>query len=107
MPSETCAADLAALEREAAGERRARRRVRHHHARRRRWARRTRPAVWPAPKSTSTSDSLSASGCVVDLEHLRRDDAGDLLARLLDALDLEAELVQRRDDVGAPARRPA
>src|SRR5436190_21105290 len=35
-----------------------------------------------------------------DVEDARRDHAGDLLARLLDALDLQTELVERGDDVG-------
>ena len=39
------------------------RRVRHDHARDRCSARRTPRAVWPSPKSTSASGSLSASGC--------------------------------------------
>ena len=62
--------------------------------------------VTPSPVVMSTSDSLSAFGCGHDLEHLRGDDAGDLLAGLLDALDLEAELVERGDHVGDRRGRP-
>jgi hypothetical protein len=92
-------ADRAALEPEATGQRRARGRVRRDHPGDdvRRSAHHTRLSETEVDVDQR---QLVGVGMLHDVEHLAGDDPGDLLTRLLDALDFQPELVQRRDEVG-------
>ena len=91
--------NLAAFEGEAARQRRARRRVRRHHP-----GDHVRRAAHHARLAGTEVDvderQLVGVGMLHDVEHPAGDDPGDLLARLLDALDFQSELVQGRDEVG-------
>ena len=93
------AADLAPLQREPARQRRARRRVRHHHARFD-VGRAAHDARLPGAEVDVGEPDLVGVRVRHHLEDARRDHAADLAARLFDAFDFEAELVQRRHDLG-------
>ena len=100
------ATDLASLQREAAGQRRARRRERHHH---------------PGMNVGCTAHDAGLAFAEVDIGELQPvgvgmrehfEDAGDthtgdLRPRLLDGVDLQPELIQRGDRARRHRRRPA
>ncbi len=92
------AADLAPLEREAAWKGRARGGVRHDHARHDVGSAAHHPGGAAAEVDV---DQRQLVGVRMrrDVEHPADDDTADLAPGLLDCLDLEPELVQRRDDL--------
>jgi hypothetical protein len=58
--------------------------------------------TWPfgvGPGGDVDEGQLVGVGMRLDAQDLRHDHARDLAARLRDALDLEPELVERRDDL--------
>jgi hypothetical protein len=91
--------NLAALDLEVAGEHGAEPRVRHDHA-----GLDVRRAADNAQLAVAVVDVGEPDAVGVrmghDVENLRHDHAVDLAPRLVDLLDLEAELVQRVGDVG-------
>ena len=92
------AADLAPLDLEVAGQRRADRRERHDHARLRcSGAPHTTRGRAVAEVDVGEPDAVGV-GVRHDVEDPRHDDAVDLAARLVDRLDFEAELVERVGD---------
>ena len=93
------AAYLAAFEREPAGERRAGGRIRREHPCDDVGRAAHHPRL-PGTEVDVDERQLVGVGMLHHVEHLADDDAGDLLAGLLDALDFQAELVQGRDQLG-------
>ena len=93
------AADRAPLEREATRQRRARRRVRHHHAGGDVRGT-THDACLPAPEVDVGETDLVGIRMGQHIEDARRDHPADLAAGLFHCLHFEAELIERRHDLG-------